>query len=98
MFQKFSQHSFRQTLRNVKTHLGNGYNHLKNVAHHIDHGFHVAKQIYSAIEPVIRHVVGQNPVHGHAMRAISGYEDIRNKVMEGNNHIAQVGHKLRNLV
>ena len=98
MFHKFSQHSFRQTLRNVKTHLGNGYNHLKNVAHHIDHGFHLAKQVYSAIEPVIRHVAGHNPVHGHAMKAISGYEDIRNKVMEGNNHIAQVGHKLGNLV
>ena len=44
MFHKFSHQAFRQTLRNVKTHLGNGYNHLKYVAHHIDHGFHVAKQ------------------------------------------------------
>ena len=77
MFHKFSHQAFRQTLRNVKTHLGNGYNQLKNVASHIDHGVSVAKQVYSVLEPVIRHAVGNNPVHGHAMKAISGYKNIR---------------------
>ena len=98
MFHKFSHQAFKQTLRNVKTHLGHGYNHLKNVAHHIDHGFQVAKQVYSVLEPTIRHFAGNNPVHGHAMKAISGYENIRNKVIEGNNHVAEVGHKLGNLI
>ena len=98
MFEKFSHLSFRRTLQNVKHHLGNGYNHVKNIAHHIDHGVQIAKQVYSVLEPTIRQVAGHNPVHHHAMKAISGYESIRNKVVEGNHHVANIGHKLGGLV
>jgi hypothetical protein len=98
MFEKFSHHSFRRTLQNVKNHLGNGYNHLKNIAHHIDHGFQVAKHVYSVLEPHIRQAAGNNQIHGHAMKAINGYENIRNKVMDGNHKVEEIGHKLRGLV
>ena len=95
MFEKFSHHSFRRTIQNVKNHLGNGYNHLKNIAHHIDNGYQVA---YSVLEPHIRQAAGNNQIHGHAMKAINGYENIRNKVMDGNNRVEEIGHKLRGLV
>jgi hypothetical protein len=98
MFEKFSHHSFRRTLQNVKTHLGNGYNHLKKIANHIDNGFQVAKHVYSVLEPHLRHVAGNNNLHGHAMKAIHGYENIRNKVMDGNQRVEEIGHKLRGLV
>ena len=93
MFEKFSHHSFRRTLQNVKTHLGNGYNHLKNIAHHIDNGYQVAKHVYSVLEPHIRQAAGNNQIHGHAMKAIN-----RNKVMDGNHKVEEIGHKLRGLV
>ena len=48
-------HIFNRTLRNVKSHIGNGYNHLKNIAHTVNHGFNIAKQAYAFVEPVIRH-------------------------------------------
>jgi hypothetical protein len=32
------------------------------------------------------------------MKAISGYESIRNKVSEANNHVSNIGHKLGGLV
>ena len=50
---KFNAHVFHRTMQNVKRHLGAGYQHIKNVAGHIDHGVHIAKQIYSVVEPVI---------------------------------------------
>jgi hypothetical protein len=36
------------------------------------------------LEPHIRQAAGNNHIHGHAMKAINGDENIRNKVMEGN--------------
>ena len=91
---KFNASIFHRTLQNVKSHLGNSYNHLKNIAGHIDHGVHIAKQVYSVLEPVIRHATGNNHIHAHAMKAISGYENIRNKVSEANHHVANIGHKI----
>ena len=95
---KFNAHVFHRTMQNVKRHLGAGYQHLKNVAGHIDHGVHIAKQVYSVVEPVIRHYTGNNHIHHHAMKAISGYESIRNKVYEANDHVSNIGHKLGGLV
>lgn len=98
MFGKVTPQSIRQTLMNVKSHIGNGYHHLKQIAHHIDHGFHVAKQVYAAVEPAIRHLAGHNPAHGHVMKAISGYESLRNKVVDSQHHVETVGHKLGGLI
>ena len=97
MFEKFNRHVFHRTMQNVKSHIGNGYHAMKQIAHNIDHGVHVAKQIYSVVEPVIRHVVGNN-MHHQAMKAISGYESLRNKVAEADHHVSSVGHKLKGLV
>ena len=97
--EKFNQHVFHRTLRNVKNHIGNGYQHLKRIAHGIDHGINIAKQVYAAVEPVIRHVAGSNNnFHHHAMRALGGYENMRNQVAEANHHVANAGHRLGGLV
>ena len=81
MFHKFNKHQFRQTINNLKHHLGRGYHHVKNIAGHIDHSFHVAKEAYRILEPVIRDYASHhsaNVVNNHAMKAISGYEHIKN--------------------
>ena len=96
--EKFNSHVFHGTLRNVKHHIGNGYQHLKRIAHTIDHGFNIAKQAYAIVEPVIRHVAGDNHIHHHAMKAIGGYENMRNQVAEANHHVANAGHRLGGLV
>ena len=93
---KFNAHVFHRTMQNVKRHLGAGYQHLKNVAGHIDHGVHIAKQIYSVVEPVVRHYAGNNHIHHHAMKAMGGYESIRNNVIEGDNDIKKVRKNLLN--
>jgi hypothetical protein len=96
--EKFSQHIFNRTLRNVKNHVGNGYQHLKRIAHTVHHGFTIAKQAYAIVEPVIRHIAGNNHIHQHAMKAIGGYENLRDKVVEANHHVVNAGHKLGGLV
>ena len=93
MFEKFNKHVFQRTMQNVKGHIGNGYHHLKKIAGNIEHGVHIAKQVYSVLEPVIRHAAGNN-IHHNAMKAISGYESIRNKVAEADHHVSNIGHKL----
>ena len=98
MFHKFNKNVFNRTISNLKNHLGNGYHHVKNIAHHIDHGFSVAKEVYKVLEPVIREYGGHHQLHGHAMKAISGYENLRNQAMEAHHHVSTVGHKLSGLV
>ena len=90
--EKFNSHVFHRTLRNVKHHIGNGYQHLKRIAHNIDHGVNIAKQVYAAVKPVIRHVAGKDNFHHHAMKSLGGYENMRNRVAEANHHVANVGH------
>ena len=96
--EKFNLHVFHRTMRNVKNHIGNGYQHLKRIAHHIDHGVNIAKQAYKIIEPVIRHVAGNDNFHSHAMKALGGYENMRNQVAEANHHVANAGHRLGGVV
>jgi len=96
--EKFNKHVFHRTMRSIKSHIGNGYNHLKHIAHSIDHGFNIAKQAYSIVEPVVRQYAANNSMHNTAMKAISGYESIRNKVVEANHHVSNVGSRLGGLV
>ena len=98
MFETLNKHVCHRTMQNVKHHIGSGYNAIKNIAHNTDHGVHIAKKIYAVVEPVIRHVAGNNNLHHHAMTAIAGYANIRNKVAEADHHVANVGHKLKGLV
>ena len=96
--EKLNKHVFHRTLRNINAHIGNGYHHLKHIAHTIDHGINIANHAYAIVEPVIRHVAGNNHIHNHAMKAIGGYEDIRNKVIEANHYVANAGGRLGGLI
>ena len=96
---KFNQHQFRRTLNNLKSRALHGYSHVKHIAGQIDHGISIAKQVYGVLEPVLRQY---NPNHGqihqHAIKALSGYESLRNQALEVNNQVNQVGYKLSGLV
>ena len=96
---KFNQHHFKRTLNNLKSRAIHGYNQVKHIAGHIDHGISIAKQVYGVLEPVLRQY---NPNHGqihqHAIKALSGYENLRNQALEVNNQINHVSHKFAGLV
>ena len=99
MFHKFNKHHFRNTLNGLKHHIGRGYHHVKNIASHIDHGIHVEKDIYKILEPVIKEYhPGHQQLHHHAIKALSGYESLRNNVMDANHHVVTAGAKLGGLI
>ena len=98
MFHKFSKNQFKQTLRNLKSHALHGYHQAKNIAGHIDHGVSIAKEIYRVLEPAINTYAGNHGLHGHAMKALTGYENLRNQAMEINNHVTTIGNKLSGLI
>ena len=98
MFHKFNRHQFHRTVSNLKHHIGKGYNHVKHIAGQVDYGVSVAKEIYKVLDPVIREYSGNNHLHHHAMKAISGYENLRNQTMEANHHASTIGHKLSGLI
>ena len=54
--------------------------------------------MYRVLEPVINQYAGNNNLHKHAMKAISGYENLRNQAIEANSHATNLGHKLSGLI
>ena len=95
---------FKHHMGNIKHHLGQTYHKTKHFLGQVDNGIRVAKKIYGVVAPVIDHFSGgatQN-AHKHVMKAIGGYESLRNKVMDTNetvhHNIQQVHSQLKTKV
>ena len=97
---KFNHHVFKRTINNLKHHVHRSYHHVKNIAGHIDHGISIAKDAYKILEPVINTYAGHHSghIHSHALKALSGYESLRNNVLDANHHATTVGSKLSGLI
>jgi hypothetical protein len=72
--------------RNVKNHATQGYHKTKDFLNKVDHGVSIAKRVYSQIAPILDKFVGG---HGnqHVMKALGGYESLRNRVMDGHEKV-----------
>ena len=98
---KITTQGLRHLFATVKSHLHAGYNHTKNFLGRVDHAVNVGKHTYNAIEPVIKHYAGghSRAIHSGVMNSLSGYERLRNTVMDHHNdavhHVNQVAGNLR---
>ena len=100
VFAKVNSNHLRRMFNNVKSGIVTGYNHTKNILGHIDHAVRTGKHIYHAIEPLISRYAGNHhqAINNHVMHGLSGYESVRNKVLDANDHVQQVaGHLKKNL-
>jgi len=99
MFGKISHHHVKEAFNKAKGLVGHAYHQTKNFLNHVDHGFKVAKHIYHAVSPIIDKYANQhsNTIHHNVNKAINGYENIRNKVIEGDNDIKKVRKSLMNV-
>ena len=100
---KITKNKLGNILRNVKTHLSNGYHHTKHILGQIDRGVSNAKHLFSVVEPIVRELAGSHhhKIHPHVMNGMNGYEKIRKGIIEGHDkaihHVNHVGKKLLNL-
>jgi hypothetical protein len=93
---KITNHSVAHAVGRLKHHIGNTYRRTKHFLGQVDHGVQIAKKVYGAVAPVLEHH-GGGQANKHIMKAIGGYEHLRNKVMDthdtvGNNVNQVVGH------
>ena len=98
---KLDRNSFRHAIGKTKNLVGKAYSTTKNVLTDIDSGIRVAKQIYSIVSPVLQSTLGDNyhKTNKYVMKGLSGYDQLRSKVMEGDeqatHHYNQVAGDLK---
>ena len=97
MLGKITKHHVMNSFNRAKGFLGHAYNQTKGFLNNVDHGFRAAKQIYHAVAPLVDKYANKHSdqIHSNINKAIGGYENIRNKVIEGDNDIQNVKQKLR---
>ena len=97
MLGKITKQHMQNAFNKKKGFLGHAYNHTKGFLHTVDHGFRTAKHIYHAVAPLVDKYANNhsNQIHHHVNQAISGYEDIRNKAIEGDNDFQEVKRKIK---
>ena len=87
---KLNAQSLRSMVSNTKSHIGNAYGFTKKFLGNIDATVKAMTNIYSIASPVIEEVLGSKAtVSGNKFiqKGLSGYEDIRSKVMDTDENI-----------
>ena len=81
---KLTRNSIREAVNKTKDVIGNTYRTTKQIFGDVDTGIRAAKTIYSVAAPLISDLLGINyeQTNKHVMNALSGYENIRTKVMQ----------------
>ena len=99
MFGKIRKQHVAHSLHKAKNLLGHAYNQTKGFLNHVDHGVRTFKHIYDAVSPLVSKYANNHSekIHTNVNRAIGGYENIRNKVIEGDKDIQTVKHRLKNI-
>ena len=84
---KFTHQNFARGLQHLKGHITSGYHHTKNFLGNVDNAYRTAKKVYSIVAPHLEHYGGSN-INKHVIKAIGGYENVRNKVKDAHDTVA----------
>ena len=82
---KFNRNTLHQVMQNTKNHIGQAYGFTKNIFNNVDSSVRLFRNVYSTLQPVIEDVLGSDAAktgNKYIKQGLSGYEDIRNKVMD----------------
>ena len=95
---KFNHQAFANGFRSLKGHIQNGHHQTKLFLGNVNHAYNTAKKIYSIAAPHID-ALGGSKINNNVIKAMGGYEQVRNKVMDTHDnvahHINKVGQDLR---
>ena len=77
MFRKVTKHDLRKVYSNVKSHLGQGYHHVKSFLHSFDHGVKFAHRLYKSIEQDTKDII-QPDIHRNIKHGFEAYDQLKN--------------------
>ena len=99
MFGKITKRHVARSFHKAKNFLGHAYNQTKGFLNHVDHGVQTFKQIYDVVSPLVSKYANNHSdkINNNVNRVIGGYENIRNKVIEGDQDIQKVKHRFKNI-
>ena len=95
---KVTPQNLRQVLHTAKNHFHNAYHQTRNFFGNVDNAVKMGKRVYQVLEPMISQYAGANnynATHNGVMRGLSGYESLRNKVVEHHNDALNVVSHLK---
>ena len=95
MFGKISKREVYHHLNKAKYFIGKAYTNTKNFLGDVDQGVRTFKHIYGAVAPILDSY-GIKSDNKHIIKAISGYDNIRNSVMENHDRVVNDLHKVKN--
>ena len=70
----------RRTTERAGRYVHQGWSHARHFAQQVDSGVRAAKQVYGAIAPIIDQYTGGGHAR-HVMKALQGYDDLRQQVL-----------------
>ena len=98
MFGKITKQHVANALRKSKNCLGHAHHQTKALClNHVDHGMRTFKQIYGAVAPRVDTYANKQAANtnSNVNKAIEGYENIHTKIIEGNDDIQNLKHKMK---
>lgn len=86
---KLNMNNLRHTFGKAKSYIGNVYGKTKGMLGDLDSGVKAMKDIYSIASPAMGNVFGKHFEEGnkYVTKALSGYDDIKTKVMDTDENI-----------
>ena len=95
MFGKVTKQQVHHHFNRAKDFLGKAYHHTRNFLGDIDDGVRTFKNIYSAVAPVLDSYGLNAGKNSHIMKALSGYDTIRNNVVEKHERVVNDINKVK---
>jgi len=96
MFGKITKQQGNHHFNRAKDFLGNAYNKTKNFLSDIDHGVKTFKSIYNVVAPVLDSYGLNASKNNHVMKALTGYDNIRNNIIEKHDRVINDAQKVKN--
>ena len=86
---KLSKQHIRNTIAKTRHMANKAYRYEKGLAKDIDQGVRTFKDVYSVLNPALSSMFGDHMkgVSKHVMKGLTGYENIKNQVMNTEENI-----------
>ena len=99
MFSKITKHHVAQSFHKANNFLGHADNQTKGFLNHEDHGVKTFKQIYDVVSHLVSKYANNHSekIHNNINKGMASYNNIRDKVIEGDQDIQKVKHRFKNI-